>query len=295
MDINKIAKEMTREEFLESDYILNKDNEDDFISYKCPYELEINNIEKSECEKNTPFSCEKCWKNAIKDIKFKGEDCIKFNWEKFKEGEIAVHCNTRDKARNFLELCTKKEIGWTSGSDINLNELKYMYDDKTCYVFKKLGISYSNLQYLTKINEYEIIEWEIKNKMDYDREYNIMEVMEFEEETEIKNQYNMFYKISNNDLYYKEDENRWVKSDVCLRNILNMKFKLIKKDEKVSFKEAIQAYGKEIYCIWKDDDGIEHKSEYCIRNEWDICITDQNCEYLAPAEMVKGEWYIKED
>lgn len=50
MDINKIAKEMTREEFLESDYLFEKDNEDYFISYKCTKsELAINNIEKLEC------------------------------------------------------------------------------------------------------------------------------------------------------------------------------------------------------------------------------------------------------
>lgn len=291
MDINKIAKEMTREEFLESDYILNKDNEDDFISYKCPYELEINNIEKSECEKNTPFSCEKCWENAIKDIKFKGEDCMEFDWDEFKKGKIIVHCQTEKEAADFLNKCNLNNIKWADGSTTN----KIQGYNNSCYRFIDYGLGFGESEYYGNHEQYKIIEWEIENKMDYDREYNIVEIMEFPEEIKIKNQYNMFYKISKSDLYYTEDENRWVKSNSSLRSILNMKFKLVKEDKKVSFEEAIKSYGKEIYCIWKDDDGIEHKSEYCIRHEWDSCITDQNCEDLTPYEMVRGEWHIKED
>lgn len=218
---------------------------------------------------------------------------MEFNWDDFKNKKIVVKCNTEEKAKDFLKECEKQGLEWFDGKATS----RFYYYDGICYVYKYDGndyIQYSGEKFYLN-SGYEIIEWEIENKIDYDREYNIMEIMELPSEIEIKNQYNMFYKISNNDLYYKEDENKWIKSDVSLRNILNMKFKLVKKDKKVTFQEAIQAYGKEIYCIWKDDDEIEHKSEYCIRNEWEVCITDQNCEYLAPAEMVRGEWYIKED
>lgn len=81
MDINEIAKEMTREEFLESDYILNKDNEDDFISYKCPYELEINNIEKGSNNLNVKKTHHLVVKNVgkmlLKILNLKG----KIVWE----------------------------------------------------------------------------------------------------------------------------------------------------------------------------------------------------------------------
>ena len=78
------------------------------------------------------------------------------------------------------------------------------------------------------------------------------------------------------------------------KGIITSKFKLAKKDKKVSFEEAIQAYGKEIYCIWEDDNDIEHFSNYKIMNKWDE-ISDFNDLYLSPEEIVNGEWYIKED
>ncbi|AUN19987.1 hypothetical protein RSJ22_00375 (plasmid) [Clostridium botulinum] len=105
---------------------------------------------------------------------------------------------------------------------------------------------------------------------------------EAEEWQEIKEQYERLgYKIIDWNIDYN-------KKEFYFKSILT-------ENKKVSFEEAIQAYGKDIYCIWKDDDGIEHKSEYCIRSEWVQCITDQNCEYLTPAEIVKGDWYIKEN
>ncbi|EPY2296326.1 hypothetical protein ACXATC_004019, partial [Clostridium sporogenes] len=197
MDINKIAKEMTREEFLNSKYV-KKVDEEGYITYKCieDYIFTIDN-----CLSN----CKECWEDAIKDIKFKGED--------------------------FME-----------------------------------------------------------NKINYDREYNIMEIMEFPEGTEFRVG-NCMYRIKNGELEYN-DELDWRDNLLSLKHTLTLKFKLVKKDKKVTFEEAIQAYGKDIYCIWIDDDEIEHKSEYCIRNEWEQCITDQNCEYLTPAEILNGEWYI---
>lgn len=67
LDIEEIAKEYTREEFLEEakQRQMGKfDNEED-----CPEFFNLTNIE--ECE---PYvDCEKCWINAVKDIKFKGE------------------------------------------------------------------------------------------------------------------------------------------------------------------------------------------------------------------------------
>ncbi|MGO5072361.1 hypothetical protein ACTQ4K_00170 [Clostridium sporogenes] len=203
MYINKIAKGMTREEFLNSCYINNENG----ISY-CPGIFDLKNFPCHSHICDPKENCKECWEDAIKDIKFKGED--------------------------FME-----------------------------------------------------------NKINYDREYNIMEIMEFPEGTEFRVG-NCMYRIKNGELEYN-DELDWRDNLLSLKHTLTLKFKLVKKDKKVTFEEAIQAYGKDIYCIWKDDDEIEHKSEYCIRNEWEQCITDQNCEYLTPTEIVKGEWYIKED
>ncbi|NFF69451.1 hypothetical protein FDF69_20185 [Clostridium sporogenes] len=283
MDINKIAKEMTREEFLQN-------CEDSlFTGYdiSCPSDVDLETV----CD--LCKDCKECWENAIKDIKFKGEDNMKFDWEGFKNNDFAVLCDTEEKAKDFLKECYKRGLSWSDGKSAE-NYIYYKGYD-TCYTYNFNNCEH--LQYSSKSfyldNGYKVIEWEI-DKMDYDREYNIVEIMEFPEEIKIKNQYNMFYKISNNDLYYKEDENKWIKSDISLRNILNMKFKLIKKDKKVSFEEAIQAYGKEIYCIWIDTADMKHKSEYKIYSNESI-LKDQNEDPISPVEIFEGEWYIKED
>ncbi|NFF77529.1 hypothetical protein FCV38_11195 [Clostridium sporogenes] len=148
MDINKIAKEMTREGFLNSCYINNKDG----ICY-CPGIVDLKNFPYHICKPKE--NCKECWENAIKDIKFKGED-------------------------------------------------------------------------------------NMENKIDYDREYNIMEIMEFPEGIEFRVG-NCMYRIKNGELEYN-DELDWRDNLLSLKHTLTLKFKLVKKDKKVSFMEAMKAF-----------------------------------------------------
>ncbi|EPY2296344.1 hypothetical protein ACXATC_004037 [Clostridium sporogenes] len=288
MDIKEIAKKMTREEFLKNC------GKSLFTDYEisCPSDVDI----YKDC--NSCSNCKECWKDAIKNIKFKGDEDIKFNWEGFKNSEFMVHCDTEEKAKDFIKQCYDKGIEWKYDGSKNKTNW-HIHEKDTCYVINDI---YNNILNHCRIKfcieqGFKIIEWEI-DKMDYDREYNIVEIMEFPEGTEfVRISDELFVKIgySNNweckILISGYTERPCKLSDIWTKS----KFKLIRKDKKVSFEEAIQAYGKDIYCIWIDDDEIEHKSEYCIRNEWEQCITDQNCEYLTPTEIVKGEWYIKED
>lgn len=205
MDINKIAKEMTREEFLNSGYVKRVDEEKDFIEYECcGYHFLIN----SNCCSN----CKECWEDAIKDIKFKGED--------------------------FME-----------------------------------------------------------NKIDYDREYNIMEIMESPEGTEfVQISDKLFVKIgySNNweckILIGGYTERPCKLSDIWTKS----KFKLIRKDKKVTFEEAIQAYGKTVYCIWRDKNDKMLKTFYEIKSNVSE-ISDTNNSAMCSEEILNGGWYIKED
>lgn len=72
MDIKEIAKGMTRNEFLNS---IDKNGrlkyEDKAIN--CPGNLKL----KELGEKCNIRKCQECWEQAIKDIKFKGEDKVK--------------------------------------------------------------------------------------------------------------------------------------------------------------------------------------------------------------------------
>lgn len=76
MDINQLSKILTREEFMN---IFQEENSFCF-SYKniylyCPHELDlISDIDICMVRKSGDYqSCRKCWENAIKNIKFKGE------------------------------------------------------------------------------------------------------------------------------------------------------------------------------------------------------------------------------
>ncbi|NFJ83986.1 hypothetical protein FDA84_14970 [Clostridium botulinum] len=104
---------------------------------------------------------------------------------------------------------------------------------------------------------------------------------EAEEWQEIKEQYERLgYKIIDWNIDYN-------KKEFYFKSILT-------EDKKVSFEEAIQAYGKEVYCIWKDAADTKHKSEYKIYSNESI-LKDQNEDPIAPVEIFEGEWYIKED
>ncbi|HBJ2612650.1 TPA: hypothetical protein LA742_001076 [Clostridium botulinum] len=132
------------------------------------------------------------------------------------------------------------------------------------------------------------------NKIDYDREYNIMELFNFTDKTEFIDDMCLKVRINSNCLEVLSNKEQKWKECKLTKNWLDTKFKIVKKDKKVSFKEAIQAYGKEIYCIWKDDNNEKHVSNYKIRNNWEE-ILDFHNEYLSPEEILNGEWYIKED
>ncbi|NFC67273.1 hypothetical protein EXN48_14490 [Clostridium botulinum] len=68
---------------------------------------------------------------------------------------------------------------------------------------------------------------------------------------------------------------------------------ILMEDKKVSFEEAIQAYGKEIYCIYNYN-GSKMKNTYWIDSK-DSCIFDNSKNPMCPNEILYGEWYIKEN
>lgn len=199
MNINKVAKIMTRKEFLKKlDFCNNGKNvmggyffEEEVITCPCDLNLE---------EKCVPDSkCYDCWENAIKNIKFKGEN-------------------------------------------------------------------------------------NMENKIDYDREYTIQELFNFKEETKFKADNGISYYIKNDDLFKENGE----KTDNTIYRILHMKFKPIKKDRKVSFEEAIQAYNvyKTIKCIWLDD-------IYEFGESKESKLTNIDEDRLLNL-ILEGKWYVKE-
>ncbi|NFU45254.1 hypothetical protein FDF80_19200, partial [Clostridium sporogenes] len=201
MDINKIAKEMTREEFLQSEYVIDKEDEEKDLFYsRCPSNY---GLKESDCY----CICAECWENAIKDIKFKGEDNMEFNFDNFKYNFIAVHCNTEYELNDFFKRCEENNIKISRERKFNA---------KLCYEIIDTDILIGGDIEYYKNQDYDIIEWEmespvIENKIDYDREYNIMEIMEFEEGTEFKHN-NYIYRIMEGilEVKYYNDNKAWI-------------------------------------------------------------------------------------
>lgn len=85
---------------------------------------------------------------------------VKFDWNDFKEGEIAVHCETEVEAKEFLGLCKENGIKWSNGKECNDEETKFwVYDTDTAYkcvessspLYKKKG----NLSYCSVLFYFE--------------------------------------------------------------------------------------------------------------------------------------------
>jgi len=66
-----------------------------------------------------------------------------FNWDKFKNEKIAVWCDSEERAKEFVEECHRKGLGWGSCSfikewDIHKSQSCYCYNtDSLRYSFKK--------------------------------------------------------------------------------------------------------------------------------------------------------------
>lgn len=282
-ELKEIAKYISKEEFLKK--VINYNN-------ACPKIINLEDCGDHGICSTTP--CYSCWENAIKDIKFKGENDMEFDWEGFRRNKFIVWCNTEEKAKDFLQECYKRKMHW-NGEELE-ETVWNEYKDETCYsndfnYDNKLGYGRKSF-YLDK--GYEVIEWEIENPKK-DKEYSIQDILTMKEELEFIGSNGLPYKIKNGYLYvYFIEEDKWEESGNSIQEILNMTFTLRYKDKKVSFEEAIQAYGKEVYCIWIDTADMKHKSEYKIYSNESI-LKDQNEDPISPVEIFEGEWYIKED
>ena len=56
-----------------------------------------------------------------------------FNWESFKLGKFVVHCDTEEKAREFLKECDGNGIKWCGGGEPSERTNFGEYASKTCY------------------------------------------------------------------------------------------------------------------------------------------------------------------
>jgi len=115
MGIKEIAKEMTREEFIQK-YFYNEN--------LCPSAIGIKNNCTGIPVKES--GCKMCWENAVKDIEFKGED----------ENMKCANCGKTINKNGAGEFCSCKCLEEYVGNDYNPIENKIDYDKE--YSFKEV-------------------------------------------------------------------------------------------------------------------------------------------------------------
>ena len=86
---------------------------------------------------------------------------MKFNWEDFKNGKIAVHCKTEEEAKKFIRQCYKHGLKWHYG-----NENTTHWKDVSGTIYYECDnehIYYGNFNW--KINQI-VVEYKEDNKME---------------------------------------------------------------------------------------------------------------------------------
>lgn len=118
---------------------------------------------------NTRHDLEKAvdYQNAIIDG-FSGSD--KFDWERFKTGNVAVHCKTKKEAEDFINKSKQYIKTWRDGDKIDEertywvtheNEMCYVYNNIACYAYygyNNIGLMISSREISHNCGR-EILEW----------------------------------------------------------------------------------------------------------------------------------------
>lgn len=211
-----------------------------------------------------------------------------FDWGRFKNGEIAVHCDTEEKADDFLKECEKRNIKWIGGDNATHHNHYSVNFGLTCYCGKKGVLTYSDKVYFIQEGT-TIVKWEVKEV----KERTFKEVIANIKEGEVWESDIKIIKCSNNgniSVRSKIDNN----SQIMNFNKDNL-YKL--KREEYTFQEAFKAYeeGKEIenivtkYKFKKSNDGMIKITQ----RSGNITLTNESSVFVTIDE-IRGKWYIND-
>lgn len=212
-----------------------------------------------------------------------------FDWDRFKNGKIAVHCDTEEKANDFLKECNKQGITWTDGDKTTEINCWFWYEKDTSYACRD-GKSKLTFEFLKHYKDkgLEIIKWEI-DKM---KELTFKEVIANIKEGEVwESEEKIIQKISCAIVIGLKDKEN-IGSEMGFLD--NVKYKLQRKE--YTFQEAFKAYeeGKEIEscegCKFKRCD----KDVVLIIDFAGDKIKRGSCEELFSIKEIRGKWYIND-
>lgn len=205
-----------------------------------------------------------------------------FDWDRFKKGEIAVHCDTEEKAKDFLKECKNRNINWCTGRDVTKRNYWEEYKEDTCYCCfdgdSKLG--YADCEFYISEGK-EILKWKVKELTFKEVIANIKDEQVWDDGFIKIEKICGSIRIGNiNGEPYKE----------LIALVINecRKFKLQRKE--YTFEEAFKAYesGKE----------IESCEILCKYKNGKFNLGESNPIWLElrsiPLRGIRGKWYIND-
>lgn len=216
-----------------------------------------------------------------------------FDWDRFKKGEIAVHCDTEEKAKDFLKECKNRNINWLTGRDVTKRNYWEEYKEDTCYCCfdgdSKLG--YGGCEFCISEGK-EIIKWEVKEM----KELTFKEVIANIKENEVWECTRKNARVKkirmNNDLLVFDYGDTITEKQSAIRGTDT--FKLQRKE--YTFEEAFKAYeeGKEVesgsYKYKKCNGADCFKLIRSIKDEWIKCEDG----FEIHLDEIRGKWYIND-
>lgn len=209
-----------------------------------------------------------------------------FNWEAFKRGNIAVHCDTEEKAKDFLMECDKNDIKWETGEYTHESTKWNKHKKETSYLYYIKGVVIARLG-LNKARGNKIIEWEI----DTMKELTFTEVIANIKEGQVWR--NRRLQKNLREISKKEGIINFTFVDTD-RSFLSVSeedtFTLHRKE--YTFQEAFKAYeeGKEIESMKFKYKKIEGEDKFYSKNNQGWFNNDGGFE---PVE-IRGKWYIND-
>lgn len=213
-----------------------------------------------------------------------------FDWGRFKNGEIAVHCDTEEKADDFLKECEKRNIKWIGGDNATHHNHYSVNFGLTCYCGKKGVLTYSDKVYFIQ-EGITIVKWEVKEV----KERTFKEVIANIKEGEVweNNKMNLVIKLIEGRIYIGDRYDNEVDGFIGQYIPLTLKFELQRK--RYSFEEAFKAYeeGKEIESKefkYKKINGIDSFKLIREKYGWNECEDG----FEIHLDEIRDKWYIND-
>ena len=214
-----------------------------------------------------------------------------FNWEAFKRGDIAVHCDTEEKAKDFLKKCDKEGIRWNTGEYTHEFTEWNKHKKETSYSYFIKGIVMTRLD-LDKEQGLKIIKWEIEDM----KELTFTEVIANIKEGEVWR--NRISQKNLREISKKKGiiDFTFLDTDRIVLSVREEDTFILQRKE-YTFQEAFKAYeeGKVIEsCIeghrYKKEGGEDYYFDYG-KNKYMLLEWDIDCFTIT---SIRNKWYIND-